>query len=114
LTIGSYPERPERYFAIAPGFVRDRMRGTFGGAMLVLLGCGGLNSEGMARALVERGIGTIVSWNDRVTAPHNDAAGAELIRRLVIDKAPAHEAAAATTAMLGPDPGFSSKLLAYP
>lgn len=114
LTIASYPEQPERFFAIAPGFVRETMRGDFGGATFVLLGCGGLNSEGMAQALTARGVANMLSWNDRVTAEHNDVAGAELIRSLVIEGLAPREAAAATMAQLGPDPGFSSTLLAYP
>jgi hypothetical protein len=111
----SYPGSPERgrFFGFWPEFVDDGMRGNFHGATFVLMGCGGLNSTGMAEALVNRGVSRFISWDNLVTATHTDLATERLLKYL-LDGQDAGDAAAQTMVEVGPDPSFGSRLAAYP
>ncbi len=111
----SYPGSPERgrFFGFWPEFVQGGMRGNFHGATFVLMGCGGLNSTGMAEALVDRGVSRFISWDNLVTAAHTDRATERLLKHL-LDGRDAGDAAAQTMAEVGPDPAFGGRLAAYP
>lgn len=115
LAVVSYPESPGRggFFGFWPEFVQGGMRGNFNGATFVLMGCGGLNTTGMAQALVDRGVSRFISWDDLVTAAHTDRA-TELLLRHLLDGRDAGDAAAQTMAEVGPDPAFGGRLAAYP
>jgi hypothetical protein len=113
--IVSYPEHAElgRYFGVTPEFVRDAMRGDFGGATVVVMGCGGLHTTTMAQALAARGVARFISWDNLVTASHTDRATAHLLP-LLLRGDDAASAVAATMAEVGADPAFGASLATYP
>ena len=102
------------FFGIGPAFVAARMRGDFGGATVVMMGCNGLISDQMAEAFIRRGAGAFVSWNDLVSAAHTDAATLSLLGHMLVDELSPNDAAVATMADVGPDPYYDSGLLSYP
>ena len=116
LGIGSYPERgiAAKFFVIDPAFVMKSMRGRFHGSTVILMGCGGLSSDSMAKAFIARGARAFVSWNDKVTASHTDLATETLLQHLVVDGLEAGPAVARTMVDAGPDRAFGARLLAYP
>ncbi len=79
-----------------------------------MMGCEGLLTDTTARAFIERGAETYISWDETVTAAHTDAATSALLEHLLIDGLSPAEAVERTMAELGPDPVFESRLLAYP
>lgn len=116
LGVGSYIQlnKPERYFVVGPEFITNGARGKFKSTMVVLMGCAGLKTEGMAKAFMERGASSFVSWDESVTADHTDAATSVLLRHLLEDQLPAREAVDRTMAEVGPDPSYGAHLAAYP
>lgn len=116
LGVGSYPQLgiSDKYFLIGPEFVRSSMRGTFEGATIVLMGCGGLSTPDIAKAFEARGVRQFISWDTLVTAAHTDAATQALLGYLVSDGLPPAEAVARTMAAVGTDPSYGSRLLVYP
>ena len=105
-----YYEGSPRYFAIMPGFVEHSMKGDFGGATVVMMGCDGLQSQETAEAFLERGASAFVSWNDQVSADHTDAATERLLEKLLVDGLPVKEAVAGTAVEVGADPFYGSEL----
>ena len=110
----SYYVGGEKFLGIAPEFIEERTDGDFDGATIIALGCNGLSSERMAQAFVARGAAAFISWDELVSASHNDLAGERLLELLVSEGLSPEEAAAQTMAELGPDPTYDSRLLAYP
>ena len=116
LGIGSYPQLAitDKYFLIGPAFVQSSMNGAFHDGTIVLMGCGGLSTTGLAQAFQRRGVTQFISWDTLVTAAHTDAATTALLSHLVTDGLPAADAVAKTMAEVGPDPSYGSRLLAFP
>ncbi len=114
LDVAFFPERQGRYFGINQDFVQTAMRGRFDGTTVILTGCSGLSSDGLARAFIEKGAATFVSWDREVSAAHTDAATQRLLQHLLADRLDSTQAVAKTMAEVGPDPAFHSRLLAYP
>jgi len=116
LGVGSYPQLgiTDKYFLIGPAFVQSSMRGKFHDATIVLMGCGGLSTKGMAQAFQQRGVTQFISWDTLVSAAHTDAATQALLSHLVTENLPAAEAVARTMAEVGPDPSYGSRLLTFP
>ena len=116
LGVGSYIQlnKPERYFVVGPEFITSGARGKFKGTVVVLMGCAGLKTEGMARAFEARRASSFVSWDESVTATHTDAATSVLLRHLLEHQLPAREAVDRTMAEVGPDPSYGARLAAYP
>lgn len=114
LGVATYPppnEDGKQYFGVTPEFIAEA-RGDFDGALVILMGCGGGGSEAMAQAFLGKGAGSVVSWDDLVTATHTDEATTDLLDRVLQDEAvPA--AVAGTMASIGPDPSFGAQLRAY-
>ncbi len=107
-------ERGELYFGIPSSFVQRSMKGDFGGATVVLMGCDVLRAQNMAEAFVDRGAGAVVGWDAPVSARHTDAGTLSMLRYLLVDELPVQEAAAAAMAEVGPDPYYDSVFLSYP
>jgi len=110
----SYYEDGPPYFGIMPGFVRSSMKGNFQGSTVLLMGCDGLATDTIAKALVDKGARAVVSWDGPVTGEHTDAATEQLLRHLVTEKLTLREAVDKTTAEVGPDPTYGSVLRLYP
>jgi len=107
------PNAPS-WFAIGPAFVANRMRGSFDGSTVVMMGCSGLFSEQMAEAFIRRGADAFVSWDDLVSATHTDAATESLVENVVVEGLSVADATEATMGELGPDPYYESTMLSYP
>lgn len=105
-----YDENSDPLFGIGPAFIDDSMRGNFGGAVVVMMGCDGLRSQRTAEAFLNRGASAFVSWSKPISASHTDRATEALLKRLLIDDLPIEEAVAQTAAEVGPDPVFEGEL----
>lgn len=115
LSIGAYYSGwPGEYFAVTPVFVRSSMKGEFGDATIIMMGCYGLTSDMMAEAFVGKGAKAVVGWNGLVSARHTDGATERLLQHLLIDGLPMPEAVGQTMAEVGPDPANGSTLLVHP
>jgi len=101
------------YFGIPVEFIRKSMRGDFQGATVIVMGCNGLSSEGLAKALVDRGAGQVLSWDGLVSAQHVDAATTSLLDLLITAGLPIADAVAQTMQQVGPDPEYGSVLRWY-
>jgi hypothetical protein len=110
----SYYKDGPPYFGIMPDFVKSSMKGDLQGTTVVLMGCDGLATETIAKALVEKGAKAVVSWNGLVSGDHTDAATVQLLRHSVIEGLPLREAVDRTAAEVGPDPTYGSVLRLYP
>jgi hypothetical protein len=102
-----------RYFGVKPSFIEASTKGSFPGSTVVLMGCSGLTTEGLAEAFVERGARHVIGWNDLVSAPHTDSATARLLERLYVDGLPVAEAVEHTASEVGPDPTYNGALTYY-
>jgi len=92
------------YFAISPSFVRETMQGSFNDTVIIIDGCHGLYSTTMADAFISRGASVIISWDDKVTAPHMDAATILLLEKLLMNNESVYQAVEETKNKVGPDP----------
>lgn len=108
-----FPAKQDRYFGINQNFIQS-LSGRFDGATVILMGCDGLSSDGMARAFVEKGAAAFVSWDREVSAAHTDAATQDLLQHMLVEGQSAAQAVSQTMATVGPDPAFDSHLVAYP
>ena len=114
LGIAMTDEDAPKYFGIGPKFIESRMNGKFDDTTVILMGCDGLRSDRTARAFVDRGVGTFISWDKSVSATHTDEATEALLRHLLIEDHSTAEAVQQTMAEAGPDPTFGSELRFYP
>lgn len=114
LTIARYYQDGPPYFGISARFVADRMVGDFDGATIIMMGCEGLLTDTTAKAFIERGASSYISWDEAVSVSHTDAAGERLLQLLLTDHLSPGDAVQKTMAELGPDPTYGSRLLAYP
>ena len=106
-------EGAPRYFSIAANFIESGMEGDFGDATVIMMGCGGLQTDRTANAFVNKGAGTVIGWDDLVSARHTDAATEFLLEKLLVDELTPEAAVAHTMAEIGPDPAYFSNLLLH-
>lgn len=89
LDIVLYPGDNIRYFGITDSFVYNAMRGSFQNAVVIMMGCNGMDGRGYSRdiigALVYRGAKVVIGWNASVTAFHTDIATDKLLYHLLIE-----------------------------
>jgi len=119
LDIAMYQEGSDQYFGILHGFVSQWMQGSFRDAVIILMGCNGLDryarSRAMLQALVEgKGAKLVIGWDEAVNVQHTDKATARLLHHLLVENRTVKEAVNATMNEVGPDPQFKSKLKYYP
>lgn len=115
LVIASYSEDDtETFFGISSRFIKDGMIEKFHGTTIIMMGCEGLLNDSTAKAFIDRGAKTYISWDESVSVQHTDAAGERLLDLLYTNGLSATAAVDETMAELGPDPAFGSSLLAYP
>jgi hypothetical protein len=101
------------YFGIKPSFVTESTQGSFQKALVVMMGCQGLENTEMANAFVNKGARVFVSWSDSVTASHTDTATVALLQQLAQGKS-VQEAVNTSMKLVGPDPLFNSRLAYFP
>lgn len=103
------------HFGVRGAFIEQDMRGRLKrGPLVVLMGCDGLRGERMARAFVEKGARTFISWDKPVSLPHTDAAAELLLSALLVDGLSPEEAVRQTMAAVGPDEEHGSELGYFP
>jgi hypothetical protein len=116
LDIAMYQQGGEEYFGILHGFVGHAMQGDFRGAVIILMGCNGLDrygrSQAMVQTLVGKGAKVCIGWDETVGAPHTDIATARLLHYLLIANKTIKDAVNAT--MNEPEIGTNPKLKYYP
>jgi hypothetical protein len=114
LSMVSYYENGPPYFGIMPNFVRSSMKGNLRDTTVILMGCDGLATDTIAKALVDKGARAVVSWSGLVSGDHTDIAVEELLRHLVTEGLPLPDAVEKTASEVGPDPTYDSVLRLYP
>ncbi len=92
------------YFAVSPKFVTETMQGQFNDTVIIIDGCHGLYSTTIADAFIGRGASVIISWNEKVTAPHMDSAAIHILNKLLNENKTFDQAITETKDVLGPDP----------
>lgn len=108
-----YPESSETFFGINQFFVEKEMEGKFKGSTIIMTGCNGAITDGMAKAFFSKGAATFIAWDNSVTAQHTDKAIGILLKYLEVDDMSPKNAVAATMTEVGPDPYFGGKLVAF-
>lgn len=103
----------QRYFGVTPHFVQSAMRGDFGGATILLMGCDGLLFDNTPRALVEKGAKAVVGWDGLVSGAHTDAATEALLGHL-LEGATLGQAVQKTMSEVGWEPAYENSLRVYP
>jgi len=73
----------EEYFAIGPTFVKQSMGGSFSDAVIILMGCSGLNYTTMAEELTRKGARVILGWTNLVLPSETDYFITLLLRYLL-------------------------------
>jgi hypothetical protein len=102
------------YFGIGPKFVAQSMKGTCKDALVIMMGCEGLNNTKMAQAFVEKGAKAYISWKGSVSASHTDTATINLLQHIITEKQTINQAVENTMKEAGPDPIYKSLLTYYP
>jgi hypothetical protein len=100
----------EWYYGVGPEFVESAMEGSFDGALVVMMGCNGLETSTTAEAFLDRGARAVVGWSDYVSLEHTDAATERLLEKLLGEGRSPERAVAEAKAELGPDPYFGAEL----
>jgi len=84
LTQGSYLGRPEKFFAVTPGFI-ENLEGRFPRSVVIAMGCWSLKQgcEEMAEAFIKKGAEVYIGWTDTVGSSHTDNETIKLLRMLL-------------------------------
>jgi hypothetical protein len=114
VVIAEYQEGSAQYFGIAPSFIRNRMKGTFNNATVIMMGCDGLKHANTAQAFAEKGAKVYIGWNGLVSASHTDTATTRLLNHLVTENLTIKESIDQTFKEIGLDPSYFSQLAYYP
>jgi hypothetical protein len=101
-------------FAVTSKFIRQSMAGDFGGAIIVLGGCYGLQGSDLASAFIAKGAKVIVGWTGLVELGHTDQALAVFLQSFVQQGMTIEKAVETTMENVGPDPTYGSVLGYYP
>jgi len=109
----NYSDGGETYFGINQYFVEKEMRGNFKGSTIIMTGCNGAETDGMAQAFFKKGAAVFIGWDNSVSADHTDKATEILLKHLETENMSPADAVKATMAEVGPDPAFGGKLVAF-
>jgi hypothetical protein len=101
----------ELVFVATMDFFRHSSVGNFEHALVVMMGCDGMHSPALARALLDRGAAHVVGWNASVSSTHTDRATLHLLRAFLTDGRSVLEALEETRTVVGPDPHHGSELV---
>jgi hypothetical protein len=106
--------RGKLYFGINPSFIEADMTGDFSGAVVIAMGCNGLNNTKMARVFIKEGAKAYVGWDYSVSSSHTDQATLCLLQHLITQRETIKNAVDDTMKEVGPDPACGSQLIYYP
>lgn len=105
-------EEQTLYFGIRPEFIMSH--GKFNNTWIVMMGCDGLTTAGMARAFVKKGAIAYVGWYGSITGNRNDPAITRLLQHLVTERQTLRNAVTETMVEFGPNNIDYSFLKFYP
>ncbi|MBN1842125.1 MAG: hypothetical protein JW883_07590 [Deltaproteobacteria bacterium] len=108
-----YKKGDPKYLVITDKFVRFNMKGSFDGAVVLMMGCTGVK-KCAASAFVQKGARAYIGWNGSVSASHTDRATMHLLRQLLDENRSVNVAVMQTMKTVGPDPTYNSTLLYWP
>lgn len=108
-----YKKGDPKYLVITDKFVRFDMKGSFDGAVVVMMGCTGVK-KCAASAFAQKGARAYIGWTGSVSASHTDRATLHLLRQLVQEDHSVNGAVMQTRKTIGPDPRYKSTLLYWP
>ncbi len=97
-------------FAVTPKFIRDYMRGDFGGAIIVLGGCFGVRNSDLSQAFISRGVRVVVGWTDLVDLTHTDKGILRFLEEFLVKKKTIQQAVDVVMQSIGPDPTYGAEL----
>jgi hypothetical protein len=100
----------EPLFGVPAWFFEHAAKGEFDDTLVIMMGCDGLATEGLARAFLDRGASAFVGWTDDVTVSHTDDATEWLLGELFVNRHDIDEAVRRTAAAVGPDATFGGEL----
>ncbi len=106
--LATYSLSSEGYFGVRPDFITSDMKGDFGGATIIMMGCDGLRGQRIAQAFLDKGASAFISWTRLVSASHTDEATQRLLEYLQ-GFSPLY-AVALTAQDVGPDPSTGAEL----
>jgi len=102
------------YFGINPSFVTGSMIGRFPNTTIIMMGCGGLDNDSMARAFVQKGAKVYIGWNGPITASQTDQTTIILLQKLIQEKQTIKDAVVNTMEEVRADPVYKSVLGYFP
>lgn len=102
------------YFAVAPKFITNSMRGQFNDTVIIIAGCSGLYVHDLAQAFIHKGASAYLAWNATVSAHYVDGATIALVRNLTAEGLTINQAVAKTMEKKGADPEWGAVLKYYP
>jgi hypothetical protein len=101
-------------FGITASFVTHSMKGEFDDTAIIVMGCGGIYLEDMAKAFVDKGASAYLAWDASVLLPYVDDATIYLIGQLCSENTTVEEAVDRTMRVKGIDPEWKAELEYYP
>lgn len=118
LDAAMYQQGGDQFFGIKHSFISNAMLGNFDDAVIIMMGCNGLDKYARSKATLDaflgKGAKVVIGWDDAVGVDHTDIATAALLRRLLIENQTIKNAVNATNMDVGPDPTYHSVLKYYP
>ena len=101
-------------FGITASFVTRSMRGEFDDTAIIIMGCGGIYLEDMAKAFIDKGASVYLAWDASVLLPYVDDATLYLIGQLCSENTTVEDAVDRTMRIKGSDPEYEAELEYYP
>ena len=101
-------------FGITSSFVTGSMKARFDDTVIIMMGCGGIYLEDMARAFISKGASAYLAWDLSVLLHYVDDATLYLVNQLCSEGMTVGEAVASTMRVMGPDPQYEAQLRCYP
>jgi hypothetical protein len=101
-------------FGITASFVTRSMKGEFDDTAVIIMGCGGIYLEDMAKAFIDKGASVYLAWDASVLLPYVDDATLYLVGQLCSENTTVEEAVDRTMRVKGSDPEYEAELEYYP
>lgn len=102
--------REERFYAVTPDFMIDKMEGEFEDTIIISMSCYGFIDDTLANIFSEKGASAFIGWTELATVNHIDNATLVLLEKILIDGYSIAEAVEYTVEKVGNDPIYESEL----
>ncbi len=110
----SVDEGESVFFAIAPKFITESMKGRFNDTVVIINGCSGLYSLDLAEAFMDKGASAIIAFDESVNLDYSDEVTLFLIENLFSNGLTVAQAVDTSMTEKGPDPDSDAVLRYYP